>query len=244
SREIKEAVRNGVKIICAAVPYHSDDVLRSNPDLRGRIVGIDFNYWTPDALEKIAEKGFKELNIVYDEDFMLAVAKEAAGSPQLMQALCLNICFEIDVYAKGTMKIVPNDKEFLEKVCIRTSLMTDYSSIVEKLKEGPKTRGTERNRHTLKDGASYDVYPIVLRALAADPPELTFRYQNLQERINSLCMGTIPSGSSITGACNHIYEIGNSVSGSVIIEWDGENDVLDIRDPYLLFYLRWAAFSK
>ena len=35
AQHIKEAIRNGVKFICASVPYHSDDVLRGNPDLRG-----------------------------------------------------------------------------------------------------------------------------------------------------------------------------------------------------------------
>lgn len=245
AKEIKEAIRNDVKIICAAVPYHSDDVLRSNPDLRGRIVKIDFNYWNHEILSKIATKGFESLNIFYSPKYISSIAREAAGSPQLMQALCLNTCFELGLSEHSPIPVhIPADETFFNKVCTRTSLMTDYSSIIEKLKDGPKTRGTERIRYTLKNGANCDVYPLILQAMALDPPELTFRYQNLQERISKICSSSLPSGSSVTGACYHISDIANASAGQVIIEWDGENDVLDLRDPYLLFYLRWSAFQN
>ncbi|MCV5427633.1 hypothetical protein OFM81_32745, partial [Escherichia coli] len=58
-------------------------------------------------------------------------------------------------------------------------------------------------------------------------------------RVTSLCHGDSPSGSSITSACQHSTAIANDAANSSIIEWDQESDVLDIRDPYLLFYLRW-----
>lgn len=38
--------------------------------------------------------------------------------------------------------------------------------------------------------------------------------------------------------------IANGAANQLIIEWDSDNDVLDILDPYLLFYLRWVEFSK
>jgi hypothetical protein len=44
ARQIKEAIRNNVRFICASVPYHADDVIRGNPDLRGRVFSIDFQY--------------------------------------------------------------------------------------------------------------------------------------------------------------------------------------------------------
>jgi hypothetical protein len=49
-----------------------------------------------------------------------------------------------------------------------------------------------------------------------------------------------PSGSSITNACYQAALIANDTAGDSIVEWDNENDVFDIRDPYLLFYLRWS----
>ncbi len=37
-----------------------------------------------------------------------------------------------------------------------------------------------------------------------------------------------------------IIKIVNDSVGTKIVEWDGEHDVFDIRDPYFLFYLRWS----
>src|SRR5690606_27373235 len=94
AKQIKEAIRQGVKLICASVPYHSDDVIRSNPDLQGRIFSIDFDYWNGDFLKKIAHKGFDKAGISYTIKLIDRLAEEAAGSPQLMQYLCLNACLE------------------------------------------------------------------------------------------------------------------------------------------------------
>ena len=36
----------------------SDDVVRSNPELRGRVTAIDMTYWSADELEQIAFRGW------------------------------------------------------------------------------------------------------------------------------------------------------------------------------------------
>jgi hypothetical protein len=38
-------------------------------------------------------------------------------------------------------------------------------------------------------------------------------------------------------------DIANDAENRVIVEWDVENEVLDIRDPYLLFFLRWGDWK-
>lgn len=241
AKQIKEAIRQGVKFICASVPYHSDDVIRSNPDLRGRILSIDFSYWGSEVLAKIAYKGFHKGEIICRKKMVDKLVAESAGSPQLMQYLCLNSCYEIGV------RDVPDepvdliyDREIFERVCKRTVLSTDYSSVVYKMIEGPKTRGANRKIHISTFGWQGDVYKFLIKAIALDPPQLNFRYQPLVNRITSICNGDSPSGSSITSACNHSVAIANDTAGDNIVEWDSENDVFDIRDPYLLFYLRWS----
>jgi hypothetical protein len=245
SNQIKEAVRGGVRFICASVPYHSDDVLLANADLRGRIFSIPFDYWDIDELKKIAQRGFLELNIDISDALVSALAAEAAGSPQLMQSLCLITCFETNNDVKQDVQShIAADLELISRVCRRTATTTDYSSTVEKMKDGPKTRGTDRKSHVLKDsGSVVDVYPLILRAIASNPPELTIRYANLVERIGKLCANDAPSGSSVTGACGHMSEIANGAENRNVVEWDGASDVLDIRDPYLLFFLRWADWK-
>lgn len=240
SNQIKEAIRNNVIFAVASVPYHSDDAIRANPDLRGRTVKLDFDYWKSEELCKIANKGFAALNTSASAAYVQALASEAAGSPQLMQALCLTTCFENDVReTQSALKHLTSDTEAIRKVCTRTAAISDYSSTVAKMEDGPRTRGQDRKAYLTSDGAVMDVYPLILRAIAADPPELTQRYPNLQHRIQSLCANDHPSGSSVTGACFHIASIANDSENRNVIEWDSDNDVFDIRDPYLLFYLRW-----
>lgn len=241
ANQIKEAIRSNVIFVVASVPYHSDDAIRANSDLRGRSIKLDFDYWKPEQLKSIATKGFSALNLVVDDAFVAGLAAEAAGSPQLMQSLCLTTCFEAGVRERlPHPKSIDADKALLQRVCSRTAATSDYSSTVAKLREGPKTRGQDRKSYILGDNSTTDVYPLILRAVALDPPELTLRYANLQKRISSLCKGEQPSGSSVTGACLHIASIANESENRSIVEWDGENDVLDIRDPYLLFFLRWS----
>jgi len=244
ARQIKEAIRQGVKFICASVPYHSDDVIRSNPDLRGRVFSIDFQYWGKEILQKIAYKGFPELGIAYRNTAVDVLASEAAGSPQLMQYLCLNSCYELGVRESGIAPVeLVNDQSLLQKICRRTVLSTDYGSIVEKMKEGPKTRGSDRLIYNTVHGWNGDVYRLLVKALSLDPPTLTFRYGPLNERITGMCRDSTPSGSSITGACEHSARIVNDAALDRIVEWDGESDVFDIRDPYFLFFLRWSDMT-
>jgi len=241
AQQIKEAIRNDVKIVCASVPYRSDDVIRGNPDLRGRVFSIDFDYWNSNILEKIAYKGFKELNVQYRLPMIKKIAAEAAGSPQLMQYLCLNSCYELDIRERPSEPVdFLDDQALLEKICRRTALSADYGSVVEKMKEGPKTRGSDRKIHVSKFNWQGDVYKLLIKALSLDPPQLTFRYQPLVDRITATCSGEAPSGSSITSACYHTASIVDDTVGEKVVEWDSENDVFDIRDPYLLFYLRWS----
>ena len=242
SNQIKEAIRNDVIFVVASVPYHSDDAVRANSDLRGRIVKLDFGYWSQAELSKIAERGFATLNAVATPAYILALAAEAAGSPQLMQTLCLTTCFENRVRETQDQPVqLATDRDAIRTVCSRTAATSDYSSTVSKLHDGPKTRGQERKSHVLADGTVLDVYPIILKAVALDPPELTLRYPNLQARIGFLCVGEQPSGSSVIGACSHIVTIANESENRSVLEWDSGADVLDIRDPYLLFYLRWGS---
>lgn len=241
SNQIKEAIRSNVVFVVASVPYHADDAIRANPDLRGRSIKLDFDYWRPEELAKIADRGFQKLLATANPAYIHALASEAAGSPQLMQSLCLTTCFENDIREiQSSPKQIASNLDAVKKVCSRAAATCDYSSTAAKMKEGPKTRGQNRKSHVLKDGTATDVYPLVIDAIALDPPELTQRYPNLQKRIQSLCSSEPPSGSSVTGACSQIALIANESENRTVIEWDGENDVLDIRDPYLLFYLRWS----
>lgn len=243
ARALKEAVRLGVKTCTAAVWHRGDDVVRANPELRGRVRSIDLSYWSTAELRQIAEEGFGVLNVQIDSSALDRFASEAAGSPQLMQLICLNACF---VLSARTSRIFSADinvtAEQIEEIMKQTSASTDFRSLVDVLDAGPKTRGIERKTYEFHDSTRGDVYRCVLKAMAADPPRLSFTYDNLLERTTQLCKGEIPVGSSVAGTCHHIARLAlDRFPSERVVDWDEQKQILDIPDPYLLFYLRWSG---
>ena len=94
AKGIKEAARLGINIVTAQVPHRGDDVVRANPELRGRVRAIDINYWDEGELERIADLGFDALNARLSEESIEELVKESAGSPQL---ICLHTCFVLNI---------------------------------------------------------------------------------------------------------------------------------------------------
>lgn len=246
AREIKEAARLGVKICTASVPHRSDDVVRGNPELRGRIRAIDSEYWDTAHLVTIAKLGFPLLNLEIDDNTVRFFAKEASGSPQLMQALCLQTCFSLDKRDfQPQVRKLEIDDSVRHEILEETSSRTDFSSLVAKCHKGPNTRGTERKEFVFSDGTKGDVYRAVLLSLAADPPSLSCNQKDLAVRIAGTCVSDVPSNSSIYQACGQISKLAiDMYPDQRVIEWDSDENVLDIVDPYFLFYLRWSSKLK
>jgi hypothetical protein len=241
AQECKEGARQGLKIVVASVPHREDDVIRANPDLRGRVVSIDLHYWNISELEEIAYKGFSKLNASVSAPTVNRFAAEAAGSPQLMQAICLSSCFELNM--RETFDIpttVEPDEEGFERVFSRTAAMTSYASLIDVLRRGPKERGRDRLTFNLKTGGEGDVYECILRAMRADPARLALPYPDLKDRIEGLCVGDAPRGVAIANSVASMVKIADQLPLERAIDWDEEREVLDIVDPYFLFYLRWS----
>jgi len=89
AKALKEGVRLGLKICTAAVLHRADDVLRANPELRGRVRTLDITYWKREDLNKIAVEGYGNLHVALDDNTISRFSWEAAGSPQIMQLICL-----------------------------------------------------------------------------------------------------------------------------------------------------------
>jgi hypothetical protein len=243
AKSLKEAVRAGVKICTAAVRHRGDDLVRANPELRGRVRAIDLKYWSLDDLRKIAESGFSALNVLANPSALDTLVLEAAGSPQLMQLLCLNLCFVVDARAAGaSLRKLSVGPEQIKNALEQASASTDFRSLVDVLEVGPKTRGTERKIYQFVDGSKGDVYRCVLKAVAMDPPRLSFKYEELTRRTSRVCKGESPVGSSIVSTCLHISKLAlEKFPNERAIDWDEQKQILDIPDPYLLFYLRWSG---
>jgi hypothetical protein len=240
-KQIKEAAERGVRICTASVPHRSDDVVRSNPELRGRVIAIDTDYWKEEELEQIAYRGFRELNVDIAPPILKALTDEAFGSPQLMQAICLNFCFENKIdEALPEQKRLEVDFVMLQKVLERTSTMTDFSSMLSVLHSGPRQRGVERKVFSFVDRSKGDVYRCILLAMKADPPRLSFPYDEMLRRTRAVSEGESPVGSSVNQALMQMETLAATVQEAPVIEWD--EDVLDIVEPYFLFFLRCSPY--
>jgi hypothetical protein len=197
-KQIKAAAECGVRICTASVPHRADDVVRSNTELRGRVTAIDMSYWEANELLQIADLGFRGLNVDLAPVAVAALVAEAFGSPQLMQTICLNFCFDRDISETlPEQQRIEIDKKTIKKIFERTTVTTDFSTMLNALHAGPKQRGTERKQFIFHDGTRGDVYRCVLLAMKADPSSLSFRYDEMLKRTSDVCRGESPVGSSV-----------------------------------------------
>lgn len=247
AKQIKEAARLGVKICTASVPHRSDDVVRSNPELRGRVRAVDTQPWNQKDLIRIGEIGFPAAGIQIKSDVLQKMAMEASQSPQLMQAICLQLCFTIglrEVKAPVVNKEISKDE--LIQAFEETSTRTDFASLLRSMHAGAKIRGTERKEFDLSDGTRGDVYRALLLALKQDPPLLSFPWNELSRRVQRTCRPDTPQAASLSTACNQIAKKAKEhYPNQRVIDWEGDpTSLLSIEDPYFLFYLRWSDKLK
>jgi hypothetical protein len=243
ARQLKDAASRGVRICVASVPHRADQVVRALPELHGRVIAVDLDYWPIDELLTIPKLGCPNLGILIDDASLKMFATEAAGSPQLMQAICLWMCIHLGVQeTQIPLTDVVLNEEQRRAILTTTSAMTDFRSLVRDLVGGPKLRGQERKPYAFKDGTQGDVYLAIMRAIAMDPPRMAFNYDELTGRIRKLCADA-PPGSSVVGSCKHLGDIATQHlgAGGPALEWDEEDQILTIPEPYLLFYLRWSG---
>jgi hypothetical protein len=243
AQQLKDAASRGVRICVASVPHRADNVVRALPELRGRVLAVDLDYWSRNDLLEIPRLGCRHLGVNVDEVSLTIFATEAAGSPQLMQSICLRMCCHLGVRERvepsRAVMLEPHDRK---EILFLTSLTVDFRSLVHALVSGPRARPGERKQYNHHDGKKGDVYLTVMRAIAADPPRLSFEYAELTRRLEEVCRGSdAPDGASVVRTCVAIGQIaGGFGSGPPSLEWEEQDQMLVLPDPYLLFYLRWS----
>lgn len=198
---IKEMTEKQISICVALVPHRSDDLTRADPDLRGRVQIISMGFWEESELKKIADLGFDALNVEFPSDVIRTFVKEPAGSPQLMQQLCLSACYELGINEyKAELTPIDVHRNVVTEILTDVVKHSDHRGTIKLLDNGPKVRGEPRNTFDFAD-ENGDVYRAILKAISGDPPKLSYDYEELKDRVDSICVGKSPSGSSITRAC-------------------------------------------
>lgn len=241
-QQFKEAAREGCTLVVISIPHRTDDAIRANPDLRGRVQSIDIPYWQPNELEAIAKLGFPLLKVSVQAFVVSRLVEESISSPQLMQALCLQLCRECGIEMSfETSQEVEIDETALKSTLRNTSNLTNAKSVFDVLLTGPKVRGSQRTMHTLRDGRSGDVYLVLLKAISSQEPRLTLPYSVIKDRVEDIVPENPPRGVSITGTLEQMDTlIKKQFPNDRVLEWDKERETLDITDPYFLYYMRWS----
>jgi hypothetical protein len=243
AQQLKDAASRGVRICVASVPVKADNLVRALPELRGRVLGVDLDYWNQKDLMEIPKLGCPLLGLEVDHASLQMFAREAAGSPQLMQSICLWMCNHLGVReTSDTLRAVQLDEIGRKEILFLTSLTVEFRALVRAMISGPRARPGDRRTYVHRDGRTADVYLSIMRAVAMDPPRLSIDYAELQQRLEVLCKGASPDGASVVNACTKLGQIaaGFATFTGPSFEWDDQAQMILIPDPYLLFYLRWS----
>ena len=241
ARQVKSAAERGLFICVAEVPHGDHSLIRSNPDLAGRYDRIDFAYWQSSDIEKIAVEGFNQLGFGVTGSSVAAFAEEAAGSPQLMQRICLAAARYLIARAGSTTpgknEALSNDER--RKILLRAS-SRDREKVIEALIKGPPTRGQERKPYQLRDGSEADVYESILLAVTSDPPQMSFTKGELSYRLGRIVRGQeFPPPSSIASSLKQMLKVVEDLDPGIRLLDLEENDTFHIMDPYFFNELRW-----
>lgn len=239
AEQVKYAAEEGVQLIIALIPGRSEDIIQANNDLQGRIVDIPFEYWDIDELSLIAESGFPLLGIQLEPGSSGRLAQESAGTPQLMQAICLELARELDARtALEPPRRFNIDESHVQTVCTKlANNRADFSSTIDQMKKGPPTRGTSRKSYSDGNGNSRDVYQLLIAAFGMNPPKLKFTHEELQTRVNQLAGSEV---ASVWESVRHMSEIANNMNAEKKLDFGGDLRWISILDPYLFFALRWG----
>ena len=245
--QLKAAAQFGIKICLAEVPHHSDSTISALPDLTGRVQKIEFQYWSPDDLSAIGTLGFGKLNAVVSPATLSAFAMEAAGSPQLMQLVCLNAAAHAGIKERAAQaRNIQLDVSDLRLVLLKTHSTVDRERIFKILDQGPDERGNPRNRYPVYALGEGDNYEIALAAISLSPPMTSLTWNNgpdnLLKRIDRVCseLNRRPGRAQVTRALEQMQALAEKhMARQPIIEWSAATG-LQILDPYFLFHLRWS----
>ncbi len=238
AQQLKDAIRRGFKTIVVSLPHRADEAIRQNADLSGRLSLINMEPWTVNDLEQIAKVGFEQLGISINTSIASQIAVESLTSPQLMQYICLNICTILEMDKKGCNTI---KREILETAYRYTTANFEYGEVISLMKKGPNTRGRSRNKFRTKEGYEYDIYELIVKSIAENPPIMQLEFEEIKGRIYNLLTDDFekPKPQAIKDGLAKLQEL---LSGREdifrVLEW--KEGVLYILDPLFLFYLRWG----
>ena len=155
-----------------------------------------------------------------------------------MQEFCLKLCQinNIDKPSDEVRTIKLDDpRSFFSEIAINISKIA-----FNKLARGSKQRDKLLVRN-FTDGTQGDLYLGILKGISLIGPKLKINYQEIKDKLAEITVNARITAGQIKKILNNMDRIAkNEIKGEPIIEWDKEDEVLYIVDPYFAFYLRWG----
>lgn len=238
-RHIKGPIFNGLRVVLLSVAHRTFDVIKAETELTGRFMSVSVPEWSKEDLRLIPEKGFAALNINCPSSIIEHLTEECQSSPFIMQKLCWDICFDLDVELPSPHPIAVPKTINLAELYIRIAKDSGLP-IYERLVAGPQIR-KDRIKRPLTRGGEADVYEATLLAIAETGPAQSISYNDLRGALQSVLSDKMPQKHEITSVLKHLARISREIGTDVGVDWDDDKRQLDISDPYLRFYLRWQV---
>jgi len=242
--QLKDAIRREFKAVVISLPHRADDAIRKNADLSGRLNLINIEPWQQDELKEIAITGFEKLGIRLKDEFASKMALESLTSPQLMQSICLNLSLILNVDESEKLKEI-NNQEKLEESYRFTTINLPYKEVVKKIEAGPFTRGQKRKEYELGNGEKADIYHLLLKAIAQNPPVVSISLDEMKLRVDQLMVNSNEKieKNKMKDSLQKIHEI--MFSSELIYQvFEWKDNQIFILDPLFLFYLRWGTYQQ
>lgn len=192
---LKPVADKKVTILVVTLPYRDNFYVVTTSNIGGRSVVLEVPTWCPDDLAEIADTGFRELKVFATAEVTHQLALNSFGSPQIMQGLCLELCWN---------NTVRKEQDALTKLRLPTKTDDLYKKLndenakswLERIGRGAKTRGRKRKFYEIyEDGnpITLDIYTLVLHALKNLGPQSRTTLNELKVEIGRLRQVEPPS---------------------------------------------------
>lgn len=240
-RSFKQLIFLGLNIIVISIPHREYDAVSREREMAMRINPIKVKEWTISELESIAKRGFDYLCKDMDSCCVRKMAKEAFGSPHLMQDFCLQLSFLLIEQNRfiGSM-LCPDDDDL--QLVFKDVANKIGKPIFHQLVKGPKREGARKMRK-LYDGRSVDIYKLVALLFVNIKPGMSkVTFQQFMEHAKKIVIPhDLPQVSEITRVLKKMAKIAISDSASnPVIDVDDDERCVYIADPYFAYYLKWG----
>ncbi|MCX5644744.1 MAG: hypothetical protein NTZ17_08665 [Phycisphaerae bacterium] len=237
-RALKPLIFEGLPVVLIAIPHRRYDAVKVERELTGRLEAINIPAWEVSELLEIATEGFPLLHVEVPASTTERLAREAYGSPHLMQEFCREFakCNGIDETTMKESQVSVINDDLFRSVAEGTGKV-----IFDKLAKGPRPRA-DRIQRKLKNGDKGDIYKVILYALAKLGPGLeTIEYDRLRSAIREILADKLPQANEVSRVLEKMGEIAqNDEASTPVIDWEKQEQKLHITDPFFAFYLKWG----